>query len=145
MFLPERSGGVKIEVSPGELADRLTILEIKLERIVEPDKRRNVECEYHMLLPHRAELCGPEIDGLMAELKEVNAALWRIEGALRECERQDDFGPRFVELARSVYLTNDRRSAIKRRINEQLGSAIMEEKSYPAYEARALGQDPERG
>ena len=66
----------------------------------------------------------------MAELKSINEPLWRIEDDIRSCERAGDFGPRFIELARSVYETNDRRAAIKRRINERLGSEIVEEKSY---------------
>ena len=70
---------------------------------------------------------------LVADLRRVNEELWEIEDAIRECERRQDFGPRFVELARSVYRSNDRRAALKRRVNELLGSAIVEEKSYTDY------------
>ena len=75
-------------------------------------------------------LCNTALDALAGELQAVNEGLWDIENEIRACEAQADFGPRFVELARSVYLTNDRRSAIKRRINEASGSAIVEEKLY---------------
>ena len=74
-----------------------------------------------------------ELDRLTAELKAVNEALWRIEDDIRECERATDFGDRFVELARSVYITNDRRAALKREINDLLGSRIVEEKLYVSY------------
>ena len=67
---------------------------------------------------------------MVAELKSINESLWRVEDEIRACERDGDFGPRFIELARSVYQTNDRRAAVKRRINERLGSEIVEEKSY---------------
>jgi hypothetical protein len=70
-----------------------------------------------------------ELAGLTAELKAVNEALWQIEGEIRQCERDDDFGPRFVALARSVHRTNDRRAALKRQINERLGSRLVEAKS----------------
>jgi hypothetical protein len=81
-------------------------------------------------------LSGPaELRGLAAELKATNEALWQVEDDLRACERRQDFGPRFVELARSVYRHNDRRAELKRRINELLGSRLMEEKSYSSAEA----------
>ncbi len=75
-----------------------------------------------------------KLDRLTAELKAVNEALWVIEDEIRLCERASDFGPRFVELARSVYLQNDQRSVLKRQINELLGSRIVEEKSYARYD-----------
>jgi hypothetical protein len=74
-----------------------------------------------------------ELDALTAQLKQVNEALWEIEDGIRDCERERDFGPKFVELARSVYHSNDRRAALKRQINELLGSKLIEEKSYAAY------------
>ena len=79
---------------------------------------------------------GEGLAALVAELKSINESLWRIEDDIRSCEREGDFGPRFIELARSVYETNDRRAAVKRRINERLGSEIIEEKSY----AESLGE-----
>ena len=76
-----------------------------------------------------------EIDALTAKLKQVNERLWEIEDEIRVCERRQDFGARFIELARSVYQENDQRAAIKRAINDWLGSPLVEEKSYPAYQA----------
>lgn len=122
---------MNIEISPGELIDRLSILEIKLERIAEPEKLERLRPQYEALLRAGADLKG--IETLAAELKEINAALWRIEDALRDHERRSDFGPTFIALARSVYLKNDRRSAIKRRIDEYFASALGEEKSYTTY------------
>jgi hypothetical protein len=81
----------------------------------------------------RAVLGSAELAGLTAELKAVNEALWQIEGEIRRCERAEDFGPRFVALARSVHRTNDRRAALKREINERLGSLLVEEKSYSLF------------
>jgi len=128
---------VRIEVSPGELVDKLTILEIKRERIAEPEKRANVEAEYALLCAAlNAELAAATrspLDPLRAELKRVNARLWDIEDEIRDCDRRGDFGPPFVDLARSVYRTNDRRSELKRAINALLGSKLIEEKSYRPY------------
>jgi tetratricopeptide (TPR) repeat protein len=130
-------GSIPIEVAPGELLDRITILEIKRERITDPAKLRNVGRELELLagtrdrtMPH-----GPELEPLVRELKAVNEAIWDVEDELRDCELRRDFGGRFVELARSVYRNNDRRAAIKRRINDRLGSAIVEEKGYRAYDS----------
>jgi len=119
-------------IAIGELIDKITILEIKAERIHDPDKVRNVRAELALLqdLRDRAGLGTSEMDGLADELRSINAALWEIEDDIRACEAQGDFGPRFVALARSVYHSNDRRSAVKKRINLAFGSAIVEEKSY---------------
>jgi len=127
---PVRS--VRIDVAPGELIDKITILEIKAERIVEPEKLANVRAELSALLAAgRSALPDcEELAALHAELREINGTLWHIEEQLRACDRAADFGPAFVELARSVYRTNDRRSLLKRRINELLGSELIEEKSY---------------
>jgi hypothetical protein len=122
---------VKIEISPGEVVDRLSILEIKLERIAEPGKRERLRPQYEALLRACVELKG--IEALAAELKEVNEALWQIEDALRDHEHRGDFGPAFIALARSVYQKNDRRSVIKRQIDDHFDSALSEEKSYAAY------------
>jgi hypothetical protein len=126
---------VRIEVSPGELIDKITILEIKTERIADEGKLANVRAELATLVAARdgALEASSELASLAAELKAVNEALWEIEDHIRDCERAEDFGPRFVELARSVYRTNDRRAALKRRINDLLGSRLIEEKSYAAY------------
>ena len=126
---------MKIDVSPGEVIDRLTILEIKLERIADPQKLRHVQGEYELLSQTLAAGIdrSTELESLRAELKEVNTALWRIEDDIRDHERRQDFGAEFVVLARSVYRNNDRRVAIKLRINEHLGSVLVEEKSYSPY------------
>jgi hypothetical protein len=120
-------------ISAGELIDKITILRIKSERIA-ADKRGNVRHELDLLesLATR-ELAGIDLDDLTAELTAINAGLWDIEDGKRDCERRGDFGPAFVALARSVYIENDRRAAVKRRINDAAGSDIVEEKSYAPY------------
>jgi tetratricopeptide (TPR) repeat protein len=124
-----------VEVAAGELLDKITILEIKAERIDDPAKVANVRTELAALDAVRREALPsrPGLDDLAAQLKAVNERLWEIEDEVRGCEREQDFGPRFIELARSVYHENDRRSAIKRQVNELLGSRIVEEKSYAPY------------
>ncbi|MCS6931497.1 MAG: DUF6165 family protein [Acetobacteraceae bacterium] len=121
-----------IEVSPGEAADKLTILRIKQERIADPAKLAHIGREAEMLeaalAPLRARF--PAILPLIEELRRVNEALWEVEDALRLHEKRGDFGAEFVRLARSVYATNDRRAAIKAEINRILGSDIAEQKSY---------------
>ncbi len=125
-------------ISAGELLDKITILRVKAERIGDPAKEANVRKELEMLEAIAAEALAdePALAGLTAELKAVNAALWDIEDGKRDCERRQDFGPRFVSLARSVYIENDRRAAIKRSINVAAGSEIVEEKSYKPYLAK---------
>ena len=126
---------ISVEVSPGELIDKITILEIKLERIKDADKLANVKLEWETLSAARDAAIEPsgELERLSAELKQANERLWRIEDDIRDCERNKDFGDAFVELARDVYETNDTRAALKREINELLGSSLIEEKSYAAY------------
>jgi hypothetical protein len=126
---------IRVEIAPGELIDKITILEIKRERIQDAAKLRNVGVELEVLTKARdtAIPSSEPLNELTTELKTVNEALWQIEDDIRDCERRGDFGPRFIELARSVYRQNDRRAAIKRQINELLGSVIVEEKSYRAY------------
>lgn len=118
--------------SLGELIDRITILRIKAERIGDANKVANVRRELALLerLAQEHGASGPPIDTLANQLAAVNARLWAIEDAIRACEREADFGPRFVTLARSVYCENDTRAAIKRAINTLMGSALVEEKSY---------------
>jgi len=118
-------------VSWGELLDKITILEIKRERIGDPTALRNVAREHDHLCEIAAPVEGqPDIAPLMARLREVNRLLWDIEDQIRMKEAAADFGPEFVQLARSVYKTNDIRAAVKRQINLVLNSAIVEEKSY---------------
>ena len=134
-----------VPVSAGELVDKITILQIKVERIDDSAKRANVAVELAALeaVAVRAGLVAGagQADGLTgavlaaatAELVDVNGELWVIEDRIRDCERAGDFGPGFIELARAVYRTNDRRAALKARINQLCGSQLVEEKSYAAY------------
>jgi len=126
---------ILIHVSAGELIDRITILEIKAERFVDPAKRDHVRQELAMLKAVQEQVIEPssQLTNLTAELKSINGELWRIEDAIRLCEQEKDFGPRFIDLARSVYRNNDRRSELKRRINELAGSILVEEKAYTSY------------
>ncbi|HQS48851.1 MAG TPA: DUF6165 family protein [Xanthobacteraceae bacterium] len=118
-------------VSAGELIDKITILEIKAERIADPAKRANVVRELTALAQLRdIHALSVGFEDLTVEIKSVNEALWEIEDALRELETEKRFDERFVELARAVYVTNDRRAAIKKEINVRSGSLIVEEKSY---------------
>jgi hypothetical protein len=122
-------------IAPGELIDKITILRIKAARIADPAKLANVKVELGLLeavLTEKVPQDDP-IPALTAELQSVNEALWVIEDDIRDCERDGDFGPKFIELARSVYRTNDRRAELKKAINTALGSRIVEEKSYKAY------------
>lgn len=125
-----------IPVSAGELIDKITILRVKADRIGDPAKEANVRKELALLETVCVQTIGgvEGLDPLTAELLAVNAALWDIEDGKRDCERRQDFGPAFIALARSVYIENDRRAAIKRRINDLTGSDIVEEKSYQPYQ-----------
>jgi hypothetical protein len=118
--------------SIGELIDKITILRIKTRRINDADKLRNVRRELAMLeeLATDAGLVGPSIASLIDRLDAVNARLWDIEDAIRIREREGRFGSEFVTLARSVYVNNDERAALKRAINRMFDSALVEEKSY---------------
>ena len=126
---------IPIEISPGELADKITILEIKSERIRDAHKLANVRHELALLETAWTAHVGdrPEVASLVRELKSANEQLWVIEDAIRDEEREKRFGEKFIDLARSVYRTNDERATLKRNISEVLGSAILEEKSYTAY------------
>ncbi len=126
---------IRVDVAPGEVIDKITILEIKQQRIRDQEKQRNVTTELNVL--HEAVRCHldctEQLQQIQDELRDVNGQLWDIEDEIRICERDKQFGPRFIELARAVYQTNDRRAALKRQINELLGSAIVEEKDYQDY------------
>jgi hypothetical protein len=124
-----------VPISPGELLDKLTILEIKAARITDAEKLAHVKHELDILnkLWVEAELDSPTVCRLKAALKEVNESLWAIEDDIRSLESQGDFGDGFIALARSVYFTNDQRATIKREINQALGSDLVEEKSYADY------------
>ncbi|MBV9122006.1 MAG: tetratricopeptide repeat protein, partial [Planctomycetes bacterium] len=127
---------ILVEISPGELIDKITILEIKSERMTDADKLRHVRLELAALTAARDRVLArsEELQRLTAELRAVNEKLWDIEDAIRACERRQDFGPHFTELARSVYRNNDQRAAWKRRINDLLGSRLVEEKAYSSYD-----------
>ena len=124
-----------VQVAPGELIDKVTIPEIKRERIRDAVNFQNVRTELALLATGRDGAIAPsrEIDRLTADVKKIHELLWEIEDEIRDCDRRGEFGERFIELARSVYRSNDRRSAVKRQINELLGSRLVEEKSYTAY------------
>jgi len=126
---------VSVEIAPGELIDKITILAIKLERIKDAAKLKNIRIEHDTLTEARdaAIPASGELTSLTEELKRINEELWKIEDDIRDCERAKDFGDTFVALARAVYVTNDKRSNVKRAINELLGSHLIEEKSYAAY------------
>ena len=128
---------MKVEVSNGELLDKLTILELKLSNISDVKKLTNIQKEHDELNPLAVQLFdsyGEELKNLYKQLAEINSELWTIEDDIRECERNKDFGSDFVSLARAVYFTNDKRSEIKKSINLLTGSGFVEEKSYEDYE-----------
>jgi len=122
---------ISIPVGLGELYDKISILEIKSERITDEAKLKNVRTELSLLKEEAAKF--PINAVLYAELKNVNARLWDIEDAIRAEESRKAFGEEFIRLARSVYVENDRRAAIKQKINLASGSDIVEEKQYHAY------------
>jgi hypothetical protein len=126
---------ISVPVAYGELIDKITILEIKSERIRDAAKVANVRTELDLLNETwRADPASrADIAAERAGLRAVNEALWDIEDRIRLKEKAKEFDAEFVELARSVYVRNDERAAIKRRINEKLGSTLIEEKSYQEY------------
>lgn len=128
-------GSLMIEVGAGELIDKITILKIKADRMTDPAKLKNVNHELDVLSRAREENLkqSAELDRQEEALRQVNEALWVIEDDIRACEAAVDFGPKFIELARSVYIQNDKRAAIKKSINELCGSSIVEEKSYTEF------------
>jgi tetratricopeptide (TPR) repeat protein len=131
-----RAKPIAIEVAPGELLDKIAILQTTSERITDAVELGHARVKLAALLAARDRALGEseELAEWTAELKAVNEALWEIEDALRACERGGEFGPRFIELARSAYRTNDRRAALKRRINERLGSNSIDDRGYASYE-----------
>jgi tetratricopeptide (TPR) repeat protein len=130
---------IPVPIAPGELIDKITILQIKRERVKDTAKLKNVSYELDALAAARDRTIPPsdEVCRLTAELAMINQALWQIEDDIRECERDEDFGPRFIMLARSVYHQNDRRAVVKREINVLLGSQVIEEKSYTEMKRRS--------
>jgi predicted nuclease with TOPRIM domain len=123
---------MKIEVSNGEIIDKLTIIQIKLERIKDKTKLANLQKEYNELFEVSSAIISKS-DTLYKSLYEVNCELWDIEDHIRDLERKKDFSNDFVSTARAVYVKNDRRSEIKREINIKTSSGFIEEKSYEKY------------
>ncbi len=130
---------IMVPTAPAELIDKLTILRLKSERIEDPAKLSNIRHE-QQVLTRTAEDHLPADDDLATlweDLYQINARLWVIEDDIRACEARGDFGPAFIDLARAVYVTNDKRAEVKKKINALLGSDLVEEKSYTDH-----GVDP---
>ena len=127
-----------VPISPGELIDKITILEIKSARMTDTAKLHNVRTELTLLNEtwRASAFAAVDITAEWAGLRDVNGQLWDIEDRIRDKEREDRFDAEFIELARAVYVTNDERAAIKKRINMRLGSLLVEEKSYADYKAK---------
>jgi len=123
---------MKIEVSNGEIIDKLTIIQIKLERIKDRTKLLNLQKEYDELINASSSILSTS-DPLYEALYEVNCELWDIEDRIRDLERKKEFGDEFISVARAVYYKNDKRSEIKREINIKTSSGLIEEKSYEKY------------
>ena len=126
---------IKVEVSVGEFLDKVTILEIKSERINDDAKLENVNKELNLLNKtwKESEFASVDISDEIGRLKAINEKIWEIEDGIRDKERERNFDNEFIELARSVYYSNDERAAIKKELNVKLGSGLVEEKSYSDY------------
>ena len=127
---------MKIEVSNGELLDKISILELKMLKIKDKEKLDNILTEFNSLNPLCVvlfEQFGSKLQKLYLQLAKVNGKLWDIEDWIRDCEREDRFDKEFIELAHSVYITNDERSKLKKEINILTESILTEEKSYKDY------------
>ena len=126
---------ISVPVSPGELVDKITILEIKAERITDQEKLKNVQTELDLLVQvwEAASVDAGAVLPLKETLKGINQTLWDIEDRIRVKESKREFDQEFIDLARSVYVQNDQRAAAKKQINVLLGSRITEEKSYAEY------------
>ena len=129
---------IKIELSIGELLDKISILQIKAERINDSSKVKNINKELDVLMSlwNDSPYSGTNLSSEINELKNINEALWDIEDKIRDKERNQLFDKDFIELARSVYFTNDKRAEIKRIINGKTGSELIEEKSYSDYSTK---------
>ena len=123
------------EISAGELLDKLSILEIKLNKIKNPALLQEIKKDYNIIneAKNKNITSSEEINVLYADLKKINEQLWEIEDKIRLCEKNSDFKDKFIQLARDVYLKNDKRSKIKLEINKILGSNIQEVKQYTQY------------
>ena len=127
---------IQVPISPGELIDKITILEIKAANITDATKLANVKVELQLLQDTwrtSGHADRHNIDAEWQQLRDINKKLWDIEDDIRDKERERNFDQQFIELARAVYITNDERAAVKKQINTKLGSKIVEEKSYAKY------------
>lgn len=126
---------ILIPVSPAELIDKITILEVRVQRITDPEKHKNTNHELTLLKEvfKKHVTITPELEKLIKKLKVISAKGWDIEDGKRECERNKDFGPKFIKFARAAFKNNDERAAVKKEINLLLKSEIIEEKSYKSY------------
>jgi len=130
-----------VPISVGELIDKIVILEIKSERIKNANQLANIANELGALRAVRlGDVDRARLDALSAELKRVNAKLWDVEDSIRECDARGDFGDDFIELARAVYRFNDERARLKKAINVESGSRLVEEKSYKSFRREDPGQ-----
>ncbi len=129
---------IQAPISLGELIDKITILEIKAVHIGDETKLKNVTHELNILNDKVNELLDAtgqaKLEPLKKSLKDINQELWVIEDDIRDCERDKDFSDKFIQLARAVYFTNDKRAAVKKDINLAFGSELIEEKSYKNYQ-----------
>jgi hypothetical protein len=133
--MTKKSKKILTEISAGELLDKISILEIKLDKIKDKENLQEIDKEYKSLNETKKfhlEIT-PDIQNLFTQLKDVNIKLWSIEDEKRMCEKNKDFSKKFIELARSVYINNDKRAKIKSEINKLLGSNIKEVKKYVNY------------
>lgn len=126
---------ILIPISPAELIDKITILEVRAQRITDPEKLKNTNHELALLKEvfKKHIAVTPELEKLIKKLKVISAKGWDIEDGKRECERNKDFGSKFIEFARAAFKNNDERAAVKKEINLLLKSKIIEEKSYKSY------------
>ena len=133
--MTKKSKKILTEISAGELLDKISILEIKLEKIKDKENLQEINKEYKSLnVSKKSHLkVTPDIQNLISQLKDVNMKLWSIEDEKRICEKNKDFSEKFIELARNVYINNDKRAKIKSEINKLLGSNIKEVKKYSHY------------
>ena len=133
--MTNKSKKILTEISAGELLDKISILEIKLDKIKDKESLVEINKEYESLNKTKNSNLNltEDLKNLINKLKEINMKLWTIEDEKRTCEKNKDFGKKFIELARQVYFNNDKRAKIKSKINEILGSNIKEVKQYVSY------------
>ena len=126
---------ILVEVSVGELFDKISILEIKKDKIKDKEKLKYIVDEYNLLKEQMVNKVKPneKLSGLFATLKDINSKLWVIEDDKRLCEKNSDFGEKFIKLSRDIHFLNDKRASIKLEINNQTGSKIKEIKEYTSY------------